>query len=114
MKNIRVEELHKKIQDGEIDLKSVIDVRTEAENKTEKIIGTINVPLNRIQNKDLNFNKSDSLYIYCATGNRSQVACHILKAQGFENCYNVEGGIAEWKRAGFETEKSENKLFGLF
>lgn len=114
MKNINVKELHDKIENGEIDPKFVIDVRTKGENDSEKIAGTTLTPLNELQNKDLDFNKNDSLYIYCATGNRSQVACHLLKAQGFENCYNVDGGIAEWKKQGFETEKSGKKFFGLF
>ncbi len=115
MKNINVKELHEKIQSGEIKTEFVIDVRTKAENESEKITDTINIPLNELQNKDLDFNKNDSLYIYCATGNRSQIACHLLKSKGFENCYNVDGGIAEWKRQGFEIEKSEKKsVFGFF
>lgn len=109
MKNINVKKLNDKIQSGEINPKFVIDVRTKGENESEKIKDTTLIPLNSLQSIDLDFNKNETLYIYCATGNRSQVACHLLKAQGFENCYNVEGGIAEWKRQGFETEKSERK-----
>lgn len=114
MLNINVKDLHDKIENGEINPGFVIDVRTEAENETEKIIGTTNIPLNRIQNSNFDFEKGEPIYVYCATGNRSQIACHLLKSQGFENCYNIEGGIAEWKRQGFETEKSAKKLFGLF
>lgn len=115
MKNISVEELHKKLQDKEIDPKSVIDVRTPAENEEEKIANTILIPLNELQNTKLNFDKNEALYIYCRTGNRSQIACHLLEAQGFTNCYNVEGGIEEWKAKGLETEKGEKRSFlGLF
>lgn len=114
MKSINVKELHDKLQSGEIKSEFVIDVRTKNENESERIADTVHIPLNELQNKELDFAQNDEIYIYCATGNRSQVVCHLLKSQGFENCYNVEGGIAEWKREGFETEKSGKKLFGLF
>ena len=28
---------------------------------------------------------------------RTDEACAILKSQGFENCYNLLGGITEWE-----------------
>ena len=40
---------------------------------------------------------SNSYYIYCRTGARSAQACQILKQKGIVNCYNLLGGIIEWK-----------------
>jgi rhodanese-related sulfurtransferase len=82
-----------------------IDVRTENEFKMERIFGAKNIPLNQIQSKIEELKKLEKIYIYCATGNRSQIACHLLNSIGIENCYNVEGGIEEWKWNNFETEK---------
>ena len=39
----------------------------------------------------------NSYYIYCRSGARSAQACLILKQKGIVNCYNLLGGIIEWK-----------------
>ncbi len=41
--------------------------------------------------------KSKSYYIYCKSGGRSAQACMILDSLGFENTYNLLGGITEWE-----------------
>jgi rhodanese-related sulfurtransferase len=41
--------------------------------------------------------KTQSYFVYCRSGARSAQACQILKQQGIENCYNLLGGILEWK-----------------
>ena len=40
--------------------------------------------------------KTKSYYVYCRSGNRSGQACSIMEQLGFENAYNLEGGILEW------------------
>lgn len=105
MLNITVQNLHEKLKSGEIKSEFLIDVRTENEFKMERIFGAKNISLNQIQSKIEELKKLEKIYIYCATGNRSQIACHLLNSAGIENCYNVEGGIEEWKWNNFETEK---------
>ena len=43
------------------------------------------------------FDKSRSYFIYCRTGARSAMACQIFKQQGILNCFNLLGGILDWK-----------------
>ena len=42
------------------------------------------------------FNK-DEIYLYCKSGARSAAACQIMGQLGFENVYNLKGGITDWK-----------------
>ena len=105
MLNITVQNLHEKLKYGEIKSEFLIDVRTKEEHFFEKIANSKNIPLNQIQEKIEELKKLEKIYIYCATGNRSQIACHLLNSAGIENCYNVEGGIKEWKWNNFEIEK---------
>ena len=40
--------------------------------------------------------KTKNYYVYCKAGARSAQACQIMKQLGFENTYNLLGGIIEW------------------
>ena len=40
--------------------------------------------------------KTKNYYVYCHSGVRSFQACQIMKSFGFENLYNLLGGISEW------------------
>ncbi|XLQ20018.1 MAG: rhodanese-like domain-containing protein [Candidatus Moraniibacteriota bacterium] len=96
----------------------LLDVRTAGENTMSKIANSILKPLNEIQGDTSDLDKNKKILIYCATGSRSQIACNILQNEGFENCFDVSGGISAWQRAGFEIEKGENinpfaQMFGL-
>ena len=41
--------------------------------------------------------KSLNYYVYCHSGVRSVQACQIMKTFGYENLYNLLGGISNWK-----------------
>ena len=40
--------------------------------------------------------KSKNYYVYCRSGNRSGQACQIMQQMGFNNTYNLEGGMLQW------------------
>ena len=42
------------------------------------------------------FSKNNEYYIYCKSGVRSSAACKIMSQMGFNNVYNLTGGISEW------------------
>jgi rhodanese-related sulfurtransferase len=114
MLNISVQDLKEKLDQEEIEAEAIIDVRTPNEHLAEKIAGTTLIPLNEIQSRIEELKKFSTIYIYCATGNRSEVACHLLAQSGIK-CYNVESGIMAWIRQGFPTEKGEKQpLFNFF
>lgn len=78
------------IEDGA----TIIDVRTSDEMKTGYIEGAINIELSNIGNIDLD--KSETIIVYCATGIRSSQAAEELVDMGYENVYNLDGGILNW------------------
>ncbi len=77
----------------------VIDVRKETEFEPEHIIGAENMPLDTLNDHMAAIPRTAPVYVHCAGGYRSMVANSILKARGFDNVVNVEGGIAAIKQA---------------
>lgn len=77
----------------------ILDVRTDEEFSSGKIPGALNVDIYKGQGfiyrlEELDKNKN--YYVYCAAGGRSAQACGIMNQLGFENAYNLIGGISEW------------------
>ncbi|GAB5524413.1 MAG: hypothetical protein Roseis2KO_22850 [Roseivirga sp.] len=40
--------------------------------------------------------RSKTYLVYCRSGNRSGKACQMMSKMGFENLYNLRGGIQAW------------------
>jgi hydroxyacylglutathione hydrolase len=78
---------------------TVIDVRKPTEFAPEHIAGAINAPLETLNDHLAEIPKTGPVYVHCAGGYRSMIANSILKARGFDNVVNVEGGITAIKTA---------------
>lgn len=77
----------------------ILDVRTDNEVADGIIPKAIHLDIYKGQEfiselEDLD--KDKSYYVYCRSGNRSGQACSIMEQLGFENAYNLEGGMLEW------------------
>ena len=57
--------------------------------------GAINIPLFNIEKEIGNVvrNKNDIIILYCSSGNRSKEAKKILENMGYQEVYNLKGGI---------------------
>ena len=78
----------------------IIDVRTGAEVADGIIPNAIHIDIFKGQgfiDEVGALDKNKNYYIYCRSGNRSGQACAIMQSLGFENAYNLEGGILEWE-----------------
>ncbi|MEX2232275.1 MAG: MBL fold metallo-hydrolase [Cyclobacteriaceae bacterium] len=71
----------------------VIDVRKEDEFKAGHVEGAMNAPLDFINEYLSAIPKEGEAYIHCAGGYRSMIAASILKARGWENIIDVDGGL---------------------
>ncbi|GAA3557379.1 rhodanese-like domain-containing protein [Snuella lapsa] len=78
----------------------IIDVRTDDEVAEGIIPNAIHIDIYKgqafIDEIDA-LDKSKNYYVYCRSGNRSGQACSIMEELGFENAYNLLGGILEWE-----------------
>lgn len=73
----------------------IVDVRTEAEYGAGHIEGALNIDLNSLNFKDEidKLDKNKKYLVYCRSGNRSRIAGKIIEALGFNDVYNLDGGV---------------------
>lgn len=76
----------------------ILDVRTPAEFKQSAIDGAINIDSmgSNFAKKIEELDKSKTYFVYCRSGNRSGSACKLMGNAGFENVYNLSGGLMRW------------------
>jgi len=78
----------------------ILDVRTPEEFSEGYIANATNLNIydaNTFMSKIQSYNKDNCYYLYCKSGARSAQACQIMSQLGFNNVYNLLGGITNWK-----------------
>ncbi len=101
MKEISVRELKAKVDNKE-DFQ-LIDVREQNEKDFADIGGEL-IPLNTIPHNVDKINKNKEVIVYCRSGGRSGQVVHFLESKhGFQNVFNLKGGILAWAK---EVDKS--------
>lgn len=94
MKSVTVHEL-KQMIDNKEDFQ-LIDVREPFENDTCSLGGLL-IPLAEIPNHINDISKDKKVVIHCRSGARSGNAIGFLEQNyGFDNLYNLSGGILAW------------------
>ena len=77
----------------------LIDVRTPMEFSQGNINGSVNVDFNN-EEEFLNYfnelDKTEPVFLYCRSGNRSRKSADKLINLGFSKIYDLEGGFIEW------------------
>gem|GEM_PF-242469 len=77
----------------------ILDVREPFEFRGKRLKGAINTPSSRdMKALTDTLDRHYSLFLYCTTGYRSKRAAEKLYEIGFRNLFNLEGGLAEWKK----------------
>ena len=79
---------------------NIIDVRKESEFISEHVDGATNLPLDNINESMASLDKDKTYYVHCAGGYRSMIFNSILKARGFDNLIDVNGGFKAIKENG--------------
>lgn len=82
----------------------LIDVREVHEYEFENVPGALLLPLSFLDADYFPALGDAKVIIMCAIGKRSAAAQKQLAAVGIRNLYNLAGGIAAWKQAGYETQ----------
>lgn len=76
----------------------LIDVRGDGEMARGVIPGMSHIPMHMVPIKSQELDPSRPVVVYCATGARSAQVGYYLAQNGFEEVYNLVGGIQAWAR----------------
>ena len=77
----------------------IIDVRKANEHLSEHILNTQNIELDYINQKVNDLDKNKTYYIHCASGYRSMIFNSILRARGYHNLIDINGGFTAIKQS---------------
>lgn len=85
-----------------------LDVREDKELKDAGMInGARHITLGQLPSKmtELAKFKQKPVLVYCRSGSRSGHACQLLTKAGFEDVYNLAGGVMAWESANLPLSK---------
>ena len=94
MKSVSVDELNAMINGGEN--VQLIYVREPIEYQTANV-GGLHIPLATVPNHIDQISKEKQVVVICRSGKRSANAINYLQGLGYDNLYNLDGGLLAWK-----------------
>jgi len=83
------------------DFGTVLDVRKPTEYSAEHAENAQNFPLDYINEIMGEVDRSHKYYVHCRSGYRSMIAASILKARGFEQVIDIDGGFMAIQKTSF-------------
>lgn len=102
-KTLSAADFDKKIQDGNV---QIVDVRTPEEYAESHLKDAVNINFNNDDFVDMvsKLDKSKPVLVYCLSGGRSAKAAALISKKGYNDVYNLDGGMLAWKAAGQSVE----------
>jgi hydroxyacylglutathione hydrolase len=82
-----------------VDPPLLLDIRNPREWAIRHIDGSVNIPLNHLQERIAEIPRDRRIAIHCAGGYRSSIAASILHQYGITNLIEMAGGLAAWDAA---------------
>lgn len=76
----------------------LLDVREPHEQSISRISGAVLIPLGELGTRTAELPRDRRILVHCKSGGRSARAVSLLRDQGFENVWNISGGIIAWAR----------------
>ncbi len=85
----------------------IVDVRPDAEFGQGHILNAVHIPEAKLSDQlgKLRKYKQRPIITTCRTGQLSMRASNVLRKNGFENVYNLAGGLAAWEGANLPLTK---------
>jgi hydroxyacylglutathione hydrolase len=97
MTRMTADEFALKVQQDHPD---IYDIRREAEFESEHLAGAESKPLAYINDWIKDINPAHHFYMHCASGYRTMIASSILRARGYRNFTEIEGGMNAIRKTG--------------
>lgn len=82
-----------------VDPPLLLDIRQPREWAVKHIDGSVNIPLNHLQERIAEIPRTRRIAVHCAGGYRSSIAASILHQYGITNLIEMAGGLAAWEAA---------------
>lgn len=85
----------------------VLDVREDQEYAGGRVPHAKHIPLRQLSGRvqELEKFKSKPIIAICRSGSRSGHGCSVLRKNGFEQVYNLSGGMMAWQQANMPVER---------
>ncbi|MCW8957536.1 MAG: rhodanese-like domain-containing protein [Gammaproteobacteria bacterium] len=83
----------------------IIDVREPMEIAQGSIPGAEAMPMSSLGSRLSEFDQQEEVVFICRSGARSGQVVAYLAQNGFENVYNLRGGVIGWAQNGLEFAK---------
>jgi rhodanese-related sulfurtransferase len=80
----------------------LLDIRSAGELAQGMLPEAEHMPMHLIPLRINELPKDKDVILYCHSGARSYHACAYLAQQGYENIINLQGGILNWARSGYQ------------
>jgi hydroxyacylglutathione hydrolase len=78
---------------------NILDVRKKSEFDSEHVVDAENAPLDFINDSMQQIKRNQKYYVHCAGGYRSMVFISTLRARGFDNLIDIDGGFKALKES---------------
>ncbi len=78
----------------------VVDIRQPAEIASGTVPGAELMPMHTIPLRIQDIKQDKPVILVCRSGARSAQACMFLAQNGYENIYNLRGGLMGWAGSG--------------
>ena len=88
----------------------LLDVRGFDEFAAGHAASALCIPLPDLERRAGQIPTDRPVFVMCASGNRSKMAVERLRALGFDNMVDVEGGFTSWEKAGLPVEKQRGVI----
>ena len=87
-----------------------IDVRDSKEWEDGIIPNSKTISLENLEKELINLNKDFHYVLVCNYGNKSSIAANSMFKNGFNNVYNLQGGMLEWNTQKYPIHKLSHNL----
>ncbi len=110
-----VAEVQERLTDPAVQIVDIRDIRELAEGT---VVGSFHAPRGMLEfwvdpdspyHKKIFANEAKEFILFCGAGWRSALATKALQDMGMSNVAHIDGGWAEWVRAGAPTETLEQQ-----
>ncbi len=87
----------------------VVDLRPMADFAKGHILNSINIPMSSLKTQmgQLEKYKERPVILSCNSGGQSATACRQLRSDGFEQVYNLKGGLMAWQNSNLPVSRKK-------